>query len=425
MVIQLDRSYKICFKTEEDGAGADFSILDGFYEVVRSYGWNELNASGIDLQESLLDLAGIVDKTAIRSLQQNWVNDAFYYCIGMDQDRQIWVPESIIKGYPDPRIGSYKKLMLTIDLGVFANPEDFSTMGKEIMNYLRSNYGIDRPDGIVAAYNNQWMTVDEYEATDSNRQGAQGLVYVTSQTVIPVGDHTAPENEFILYFTDPPAGVEIPANVRYLGKPFIDNALAEPVIGAFSDTLRISYGDGFEDIQKGNYNSTEPCWYFDNEDIIGDNVAIERELNITFSGSVLKSIKLRSNFKKPFYVWKASEGKLLFTKDAAPEAGDTVYSDRTLLNDAGTISSYDTVTNTIVVNEESYPYYTAANQILITVGYRCRNLRPSKTYSAYSDAIRYAYQNLNLKKRITALEELLTGVHPSDQSITPPESTEP
>lgn len=423
MVIQLDRSYKICFKDEEDGAGADFSTLDGFYEVVRSYGWNELNASGIDLQESLLDYAGIVDKTAIRSLQQNWVNDAFYYCIGMDQDRQIWVPESIIKGYPDPRIGSYKKLMLTIDLGVFANPDDFSTMGKEIMNYLRSNYGIDRPDGIVAAYDNQWMTVDEYEATDSNRQGAQGLVYVTSQTVIPVGDHTAPEDEFILYFTDPPASGEISENVRYLGAPFVDNATAEPVIGAFSDTLRISYGDGFEDIQKGNYNSTDPCWYFESEDIIEDNVEIETALNRSFTGTVLKKIRLRSNFKKPFYVWKL-EDKILFTKNSKPEAEDKVYSDRTLLNESGTVSSFSAINNEITVGEDAYQYYTAANQILITVGYRCRNLRPSKHYSAYSDAIRYAYQNLNLKKRISALEEKLTEIYSPDQSITSPEQQE-
>lgn len=405
MVIQLDRSYKITFKTEEDGAGADFSILDGFYEVVRSYGWNELNASGIDLQEMLLDHAGIVDKTAIRTLQQNWANDAFYYCIGMDQDRQIWVPESIIKGYPDPRIGSYKKLMLTIDLGVFANPEDFSTMGREIMNYLRSNYGIDRPDGVVAAYDTQWMTVKEYEDTDSNRQGAQGLIYVNNQTVIPCGDHI--DSPFVLVFDEKPnGGSEIPPNYRYLGKPVPDAPGIDPIVGAFSETIRISYGDGFEDIKQGKYDDTEPCWYFEDEDVLSANAEIESALNRSFTGTVLKQIRLKSNFKKPFYVWQSETGAILFTNSRTPAVGDLVYTDRTLLNEAGSISAV--TTSAIKVNDVDYSYYTAANQIYITVGYRCRNVKTINHSSSYSDAIRYAYQNIKLKQRIAALEEMLT-----------------
>ena len=426
MVIQLDRSYKINFKTEEDGAGADFSVLDGFYEVVRSYGWNELNASGIDLQESLLDHAGIADKTAIRTLQQNWANDAFYYCIGMDKDRQIWVPESIIKGYPDPRIGSYKKLMLTIDLGVFANPEDFSTMGKEIMNYLRSNYGIDRPDGIVAAYGNQWMTVKEYEETDSRRQAGQGLVYVQTQTAIPAGDHTG--DEYILVFNDPPNGEEIPENVRYLGAPPVSDPTQIAIVGAFSDTIRISY-DGFEYIpyvaNSGN-NPDEPCWYYNdttlspnnnNGDVLINNYTIETALNKQFTGTVLHRIRLKPNFTKPFYVWKNGDGGLIFTKSNNPKDGDGAFSDRTLLNEIGVIESFTDQSVTVTLSSSNsdvvYNYYTAANQVLITIGYRCRQIN-KKTRSSYSDALNYAYANLELKQRIAALEEMLTQQNTGD-----------
>lgn len=398
MVIQLDRCYRILFKTTDDGAGADFSVLNGFYEVVRSYGWNELNGAGVDLQKNLLDLAGIVDSSALRTLQQNWTNDAFYYCIGMDQDRQVWVPESIIKGYPDPRIGSYKKLGLVLELGVFANAEDFSTMGEELVEHLKSNYGIEAPKGTVTVYGNQWLTNQDFEAMDVKRKSLQGLVHVKQTASIPASD-------------------SLITTVITFDTPVILSKENEEIIrGAISDSISILYGLDFGNIPSGSVDSTTPCWYYTDDDILANNTEIEQALNINFNAVVLGAIRVKSKFQKTFYAWNLAD-KTVYTEDLNPVVGDRFFSDYNLINDAGVISAVtmnetDTSRVDSFADSSSTPIvYTkndSVNATSIRISYRCRNSKVLYK-SPLSEAIHYAYENIRLRQRIAALEELVTG----------------
>lgn len=396
MVIQLDRSYKITFRNSEEGAGADFSLLDGFYEVVRSYGWNELMGARIDLQKYLLDHAGITDTTLIRTLQTKWVNDAFYYCIGMDQDRQIWVPESIIKGYPEPRIGSYKKLGLVLDLGVFANSDDFSTLGKDIMKYLKSNYGIDRPDATVMVYGNQWMTVEDFENTDLRRKAIQGLAYTTqSELIRPSEDFTETRVEFT--------------------RPVILSKKGESIqIGAISESIHVTYGFDMKSIPESN-NEDIDCWYYDNDDILVENTEIEASLNSDFTATVLSHVRLRTKLKKESYKWVASDGNVLYTRQITPVVDGALYIDETCTNVIPqTVAVYNGPTSTteatVIIGNgptaKTYMFDKAANYIKVDIGYRCRNTRVG-IESPYSQAIKYAYENMALRQRIAALEEYI------------------
>lgn len=397
MVIQLDRSYKITFKNSEEGAGADFTQLDGFYEVVRSYGWNELMGARIDLQKNLLDHAGITDTTLIRTLQANWINDAFYYCIGMDRDRQIWVPESIIKGYPDPRIGSYKKLGLVLDLGVFANSDDFSSLGKDIMKYLKSNYGIDRPDATIMVYGNEWMTVEDYNNTDLRRKHIQGLAFTTQSVLI------RPSDEFV------------DTRVAFTRPVIISKEDEEIQIGAISESIHITHGFDMATIPESTEEDI-PCWFYEEEDILEENTAIETSLNTNFTAVVLSHVKLHTKFKKESYKWVDSFGNVVYTKRLAPTVNSAVYTDELCSAAiAQTVGTYNAPTSTseatIIVGSgataKTYLFDKQSNYEKVDIGYRCRNTKVG-IESPYSQAIKYAYENMALRQKITALEEILT-----------------
>ena len=398
MVIQLDRCYKITFKNGNEGAGANFSLLDGFYEVVRSYGWNELMGARIDLQKDLLDHAGITDTTLIRTLQTKWVNDAFYYCIGMDQDRQIWVPESIIKGYPDPRIGSYKKLGLVLDLGVFANSEDFSTLGKDIMKYLKANYGIDRPDATVMVYGNQWMTDEEYNNTDLKRKSIQGLAFTTQEVLIrPSEDFTTNRIEFT--------------------KPIILAKENENIaIGAISESIHVTYGIDMASIPESDDEEINR-WFYTSDDVLVENTEIETSLNPNFTASILSHIRLCTKIKKESYTWIDSKGNRVYTNELTPQENSTVYIDSTCINPIDqSVSLYSAPTSneeaTIIIGSgtsaKTYTFDKESNYIKISIGYRCRNTRV-KFPSPYSQAIEYAYENMALRTKIKDLEEFIAS----------------
>lgn len=397
MVIQLDRCYKITFRNEADGAGANFSLLDGFYEVVRCYGWNELMGAGIDLQENLLDHAGITDSTALRSLKQNWANDSFYLCIGMDEDRQIWVPSSIIKGYPEPRIGSYKKLGLVLDLGVFANQDDFATLGKDIMNYLRSNYGIDRPDATVTVYGNQWLTVDEYENTDLVRKSLQGLAYTTQRVLI---DPSEELKETVVTFT----------------KPSIVG-IGTVIEGAISDSIKVTYGLDLANIPEGEamnlsdmdqatINETGMQWGYNNQQILSTNTDIERENNINFNGCVLSGILLYTKFTRSAYKWRCGDS-VIYTIRLAPSGTVQIFSDSTLTAPiTGYTISCDNVNKTLTLTKDnvtSVYKFDDSNKTAVDITYRFRNAKVG-TPSSYSQALKYAYENIELKRKIETLE---------------------
>ena len=407
MVIQLDRCYKINFKNREEGGGANFSLLDGFYEVVRSYGWNELMGSGIDLQKNLLDHAGISDTTAIRTLQVNWINDAFYLCIGMDKDRQIWVPESIIKGYPEPRIGSYKKLGLVLDLGVFANKSDFETLGKDIMDYLRVNYGIDRPDATVMIYGNEWMTVKDYEDTDLQRKHIQGKAFSHIKLHIRPSENLT---STVVNFNDPAIVIS-------------DGEELQP--GAYSNSINIVYDTDIKRIPEGSESLEDQCWFYVADDIDTEATTIERTSESGLTAVILKSISIKTKFMAPSYKWISERRNAIYTDVLSPTTESSIYSSE--LCDTSSLISNRIIAgvtqnsseaeasmsiSTINANGETvgdpevYTFDTESNYVEVDVGYRCRNTGV-KAENSYSLALKYAYENKELKRRIAALENKL------------------
>lgn len=390
MIIRLDQCYKINFKTLDDGAGANFSLLNGFYEVVRCYGWNELNGAGIDLQANLLAYAGITDDTALSTLQQSWTSDSFYYCIGMDQDRQIWVPESIIKGYPDPRIASYKKIGLIFDLGLFANKEDFSTLGAELIKYLKSNYGIDDADASIVVHGNEWKTIAEFEEQDTKRKSLQGLVFTTQHNELAPSDSLV---DVKITFTDPVILAKKNENI---------------IPGAISDSIGITYGLELNRIPFGASDSETQCWFYKEEDVLPNNTELEQLLNINFNAVVLRAIYVKTNLTRSSYAWVSSSAKTIYTKSMSPSVGAITYTDKTTVNEQGSVSSIigATSVDAIVVDGVEFTFNDSANSTQIDISYRCRNTKV-KYESPYSAAIKYGYENINLRQRIAALEEII------------------
>lgn len=406
MIIQLDNSYKISFKGKGAAVnGVDFTVLDGFYEVLRAYGWGELYASGIDLNESLMKPAGITDTSVLLNLQESWINDTFYFCVGMDTDRQIWVPSSIISGYPDPRIASYKKLALAIKLGVFASANDFELLGKDIMNYLRAHYCIDQPDGIISIYGNQWMTTEDYNSLDTKRKCYQGLAFTSEKATIPA---SASATNFIT------------TTVNFTKPKVVSNDVEDTVLGAIADTISVIIGSSMNALPQGTVSSTSACWYFiptcyawKNGNVVAysksSRVAVGTKLFstsdlTTVKGTITGVIPAVDSTPASVSVTESSDNTVAtYTRDASLDVAGDVLEDSTELEQKLNVTFDGNILKSIRVKTA----FLEATQLNIT--YRFRNKRPGMT-SAYTEVINYAYENIALKQRITELEEVVRNL---------------
>jgi hypothetical protein len=100
------------------------------------------------------------------------------------KDAILYVPTYLVAGLPDPDVQEYAKLMMTIDLGPFADPELLATLKDTVGQILEAYHGIDRDGysdpsrsasgrygGISAMiYSSAWLTQDDYKAIEASRE---------------------------------------------------------------------------------------------------------------------------------------------------------------------------------------------------------------------------------------------------------------
>ena len=170
MYINIDETYNFVFKP-------DFNTLNNVYKVTQQLSYDEILATEINMVDSLYSR---VNKT-----EEDWIADAdgyrsnnFYKLEAMNIELEpdsFYIPEDILLVYPDPNIHKYGKISLMVDLGVFANEAELSTMLTDISNILETNHGITTPPK-TAIYDDTWMSEDDYNVVVATRDAAKGTI---------------------------------------------------------------------------------------------------------------------------------------------------------------------------------------------------------------------------------------------------------
>ena len=161
MSIVVGNQYGLKFKD-------DFDDLDGIYTVSHAVDYNSLLLDDISLMTYLFIHVGKTEEdldVAIGDIR----DDVFFKIVHVVNESIYYVPRSYIVGIPDPNVAAYSKLMLTMDLGVFADPTLLATLKNSIENALREGAGIDKQVQLMQ-YGEQWLTQEEYETIAEDRE---------------------------------------------------------------------------------------------------------------------------------------------------------------------------------------------------------------------------------------------------------------
>jgi len=175
MSITLNKHYKFQFDPTRDA-----DALNGIYRVDRVLGYNSVVLEEIDIYTSLYKRIGKSEADLEVDLT-NYLDDLFYKMTSMFDQSVVWVPESLIVGYPDPNVREYSRVMLTTDLGVYEDPDTLYHITRIVKDNLKHMLGLVAEDSeepidarinphtAVAEYNTVWMSDAEYKDVENLR----------------------------------------------------------------------------------------------------------------------------------------------------------------------------------------------------------------------------------------------------------------
>lgn len=161
MSVNVGWTYKFTFTN-------DFSSLNGVYSVVKIYTYDELINDGIDLNEGLYAHVG---KTAVEldTDVHLYRNEDIYKLVNPDDSAVIYyVPYPILITIPDPNIKKYTKLVLGVNLGIFDNQDQLTSVVNTLQEILSKTVGISETPQLFSV-GHKWLTPDEYSDIEAQR----------------------------------------------------------------------------------------------------------------------------------------------------------------------------------------------------------------------------------------------------------------
>ncbi len=168
MSVNVGWTYKFTFTN-------DFSSLNGVYSVVKIYTYDELINDGVDLNEGLYAHVG---KTAdnLDADVHLYRNEDIYKLVNPDDSTVVYyVPYLILLTIPDPNINKYPKLVLGVNLGIFENAEQLTSVINTLQEILSKTVGITEAPKIFSV-GHKWLTPDEYADIELSRVTASRSV---------------------------------------------------------------------------------------------------------------------------------------------------------------------------------------------------------------------------------------------------------
>ncbi len=165
MSIEIGHAYEFRFKT-------GFNSLNGIYRVTHAQSYASLLEEDIDLLTYLYSPAGKVQGDLDTDLA-DIVEDSYYKLVSVEDESVIlYVPISYIVGVPVPDVREYGKVMVTVDLGVIADPALLASFQATLGQTLEEALGI-LTSPILMQYGTEWMSESAYQALEEAREAAK------------------------------------------------------------------------------------------------------------------------------------------------------------------------------------------------------------------------------------------------------------
>ena len=159
---------------EPDVEAEDYNPFRGIYRIEKILSYNDILSAGIDIYEQLYATNG-VSYDVYKKDVDSFADSTFYRlsCPG-EMDKTFYIPDMLFKTTPTADIDAYDKLMLTIDLGIYSDPDMLVDLQDIIEKLLEKKWGITSLDGEplvrLAAYDKVWMHKSDYAALDMARK---------------------------------------------------------------------------------------------------------------------------------------------------------------------------------------------------------------------------------------------------------------
>ncbi len=178
MQVTINKHYDFIFDPGITGEQYPFSLWNGIYLVERTLTYADMATEGIDLYESLYAPIG-KGKPEFELNVESYLDDIFYKLVSPKTEKEVWVPENIVMGYPDPNVKEYHAVMVTADLGIHDNPLGVLAVKDIVESDIRSAVGT----GIV----NQKLS-SPITKTTSTSGGTATIFEVGDSSLFNVGE---------------------------------------------------------------------------------------------------------------------------------------------------------------------------------------------------------------------------------------------
>jgi len=135
--------------------------------------WSVASAEEVDLVANLYTPAGVPDPdNALADDYLDYVNGAILELVSAnDSTVIIYAPEAVLGGVPDPMIKRYDDIMIAIDIGPIASPNEVTWLVGELNEISRKVTGTANNTRIMVDGNRPsvWLTDAEYAAIVADR----------------------------------------------------------------------------------------------------------------------------------------------------------------------------------------------------------------------------------------------------------------
>jgi hypothetical protein len=181
MLLKINEYYQLLFNSA-------FAALNGIYRITGVLTYQQFLDSDIELFEQLYEPVARTEDELDEDMI-NYVNDLFYTMVNANNNAVLCAPTSIILAN-NPDVKQYYGTMLTVNLGMFEDPELVYPIADVVLNTLRDRLGnpgqteeaIQNAEALnqladfranIQVYIREWLVSSEYLDTVKRRKLAR------------------------------------------------------------------------------------------------------------------------------------------------------------------------------------------------------------------------------------------------------------
>lgn len=146
----------------------------GIYKLTRIMSYYDLISSGIDLYANLYQPLGLPKELFLHD-QDNINQGCIYELVDpTDSKKLLYMPIFFIDGTPDASVEEYNRLMMVLDLGIYADPSIVAELEELVTHILLCRFGLDNTQNVnpskLVRGDSVWMTTTDYDKLNDVRE---------------------------------------------------------------------------------------------------------------------------------------------------------------------------------------------------------------------------------------------------------------